>query len=175
MKQLRFFDANGAPLLFQAASSTSNLNCFKKVRETIADVLGEGGLTEQLRATDREGKTLRMYAARSGNVDIFNELENLFKDLRFQDKLRPDNWGRTLLHHAAEAGCSDTLKQVMKLLKDETSGETFLTEYLQRKDKKKRTPAMCLLGTSHSTGPAWKGYEDKLKSLTERYGTVNDR
>lgn len=81
------------------------------------ETLGARGLTQQIKATDKQGKTLLMYAARHADAPVFirsHELVDalLSKKDTFSLCLARDDEGRTLLHHAAEARSEQMLRKV---------------------------------------------------------------
>lgn len=81
MKALREFDINGAPLLFLAASTRSTSECFHTVFHVLRAFLGTGGLQEQFKAHDHQGRNILMYAARSKDKDIFTFICDMDREL----------------------------------------------------------------------------------------------
>eukprot|EP00903_Cladosiphon_okamuranus_P019883 g18275.t1 len=149
VKELRAWDINGAPLLFQAASSRTKHECFATVCVALRTLLTRSGLIEQITAFDHRGRNLMMHAARGNHVAVFKEVKDIFD--RFypsrDNLLLRDHTGRTILHHAAEAGCSKILDEVMSELSDEEFSKLSLA------DENGRTPIMHVLRLRH-------GYED---------------
>lgn len=70
---LRESDIDGAPMLFQAASSSS-VKCLRRVSKVIEETLGSSELREQLQAKDLKGRTITFHAATSKNVEVFHEI-----------------------------------------------------------------------------------------------------
>lgn len=140
VRQLRDLDANGAPLLFQAASSKGNLDFFRGVQLLLHSVLGVGGMIEQARAIDNEGKSLTMYAARSEHAGVYRCAVSIVNHAEAAVSMKiaheHDAYKKSVLHHAAEAGGPDTLEAVL----DSPYKRDF-----DRKDIHGRTPIMCLL------------------------------
>lgn len=161
VRQLRDSDAHGAPLLFQASSHSSNVECFKAACQMLESTVGVGGLMEQLRAVDRKGKSLQMRAAASGSFTVFHAVEELMKmmgnqtfikrtrDQKYREEEKYDNMRRTLLHHAAAGGCAQTLKSVSEVVK-RSSIDWCAT--LCEEDRQGVTPVMLLLGKSYPGG-----------------------
>ncbi|XP_071094368.1 uncharacterized protein [Haliotis cracherodii] len=88
----------------------------------IIDMLQEGHMFDvNWRKGDR---TLLMFAAESGHLDVFNVLLNLKADVLLADKN-----GYTCLHHACKSGSKDVSKAIVKLCPDliNVSAEEGLT------------------------------------------------
>lgn len=73
MRHLRESDIDGAPMLFQAASSSS-VKCLRHVSKVIEETLGSSELREQLKAKDLKGRTIIFHAATTKNVKVFYEI-----------------------------------------------------------------------------------------------------
>eukprot|EP00752_Nemacystus_decipiens_P009021 g8052.t1 len=167
VKELRAWDINGAPILFQAASSRTKHECFDTVCHALRILLTRSGLIEQIIAHDHRGRNLLMHAARSNHVAVFKQVKTIFDRYspfpKRKNLLLRDHTGRTILHHAAEAGCSKILREVMRSLDDDDFSE------LSRADENGRTPIMHVLRVRH-------GYEDdgdlekQFEMLCERTG-----
>lgn len=90
---------------------------FCVVCQLLLETLGARGLTQQIKATDEQGKTLLMYAARHADAAVFLRSHELASALLSKTDtyclcLARDNEGRTLLHHAAEARSDQMLRKV---------------------------------------------------------------
>ncbi|CAM9784847.1 unnamed protein product, partial [Scytosiphon promiscuus] len=161
VKELKASDINGAPLLFQAASSRTRHECFDTVCYALRTILTRSGLIEQIIAFDQRGRNLMMHAARGNHVQVFKQVEAICERFCPNQPHRRDYTGRTILHHAAEAGCSAILQAVLDSLDD--------TEFLalNKADENGRTPIMHVLRLRH-------GYEgdhdlkEQFKMLYER-------
>lgn len=84
----------------------------------LTDTLGVGGLSEQVKATDRQQKTLLMYATRCKDFAVFKQSTELVHACLSKDDVvihfrEQDSAGRNLLHHAADAGDDQVLAKVM--------------------------------------------------------------
>ena len=121
--RLRDADVRGAPLLFHAASNSKDT--LELVETYIRDYLGEWGLTEQALSYDDKGRSMLVYAVRSGNVDVYKCAQKLLpesttiseeseENINFKNL---DTRGKSLLHFAAESACKEMLGIVIKQAK----------------------------------------------------------
>lgn len=76
MRQLHQPDINGAPLLLLAAG---NPTCFEILVKQVRDVIGDGGITEQARCLDLDGKNITMYAARGRTAIAYEHAKSVLK------------------------------------------------------------------------------------------------
>lgn len=182
MKQLRESDANGAPLLFLAASSKGPRSCFEDVRREIEDTLSAIGLIEQIEAVDRKAaRGILMYAARSNHVGVFREVlrlleaackgtlsgQNFRKDWETKLKaafMRRDKSRRTLLHHASEAGNAAILRTVVTMAED-----YGVFAAMSEPDKNGRTPMMYVLRRRYLTGSIADCVRQKFELLWRKH------
>ncbi|CAM9102556.1 unnamed protein product, partial [Hapterophycus canaliculatus] len=161
VKELGAWDNNGAPLLFQAASSRTKHECFDTVCYALRTILTRSGLIEQIIAFDQRGRNLMMHAARSNHVSVFKQVKAICTRFSLHQAYCRDYTGRTILHHAAEAGCSAILKEVMDSLDDNKFAELNLA------DENGRTPIMHVLRLRH-------GYEDD-RDLEKQFKMLYER
>ena len=98
---------------------SSQIDCllFCVACQLLLEILGARGLIQQVKATDEQGKTLLMYAARHADAAVFLHSHDLASALlskhdTFVLCLARDKEGRTLLHHAAEARSDLVLRKV---------------------------------------------------------------
>lgn len=98
---------------------SAQINCllFFVACQLLLEILGARGLIQQIKATDEQGKTLLMYAARHADAAVFLHSHDLASALlskhdTFVLCLARDKEGRTLLHHAAEARSDLVLRKV---------------------------------------------------------------
>lgn len=171
VKLLRESDVYGAPLLFQAASS-SNLKCFVAVTKVICRTLGLGELRQQLLAKDLKNRTILFHAATTKTVDVFNEVVNMLdmankgeeddenyswltvkngSELLERDErqeigtriIARDVRGMNILHHACRAGSAEVLNRILTEAKQQ--GQDFVKGYLRTSDNRGRTPLFHVL------------------------------
>lgn len=157
VKALQADDINGAPLLFQAASSRSKGTCFQAVRDTVRAVSAPG-LVEQVVAKDLRGRNIMMHYARGKHAQVFEEVEKMcwrFSPDEWRYRALPDHTGRTLLHHAAEVGSLAVFEQVLKMTGVEIKA-------MDGEDANGRTPLMHFL--RHRHGPCEGESRDELKT-----------
>ena len=101
---------------------------FPSLNQEIKDTLGVGGLTQQVRATDQQGRNLLMHAARyASSAEVFSSALELVKALMKPgvvkglsqletgaSQLRQwDANGMNLLHHGAE-GCAEEMLSAVR-------------------------------------------------------------
>lgn len=182
VRGLRERDINGAHILSRAASSREETTCFQDVYDQLKEVLGMGGVLEQLEAEDDMGRNIMMHAARGNHVHVFTQVYNLYEtkmmksgrwdwedgesppEKQWKERVKKkDRTGRTMLHHAAEAGCRGILQEVIKI----TEGMNVYKD-MASEDGNDRTPLMLILRNRWGNCKGRKDQAGKFDDLWKR-------
>lgn len=168
VKELRALNINGAPLLFQAASSRSKTTCFRTVFDALRTILTKSGQIQQLVAVDHMGRNVMMHSARGNHPEVFRQVRDLYhrsiSSTDWDKRSSTDRTGRTLLHHAAEAGCLEVLMEVLNTV------EPSQHAAMQEPDVNGRTPIMHALRLRYGHCGGRNQLKGKLKTLFENGG-----